>query len=181
MCDLPLKIISCLAFNVPLYFMSHLRRETGAFFVFLLFGFATTLTMSMMLRTIGQSTKTVHQALAPAAMLILALVIYAGYILPTRNMKGWLRWLNYINPIAYGYEALVANEFRDRSFPCATMIPMGGAYDDVSPLQRTCSTAGAAPGSDFVVGDTYIEAAYGYKYSHLWRQAPYPSPFLIPS
>ncbi|KAH7165897.1 ABC-2 type transporter-domain-containing protein [Dactylonectria macrodidyma] len=168
-CDLPLKIISTLAFNVPLYFMSHLRREASAFFIFLLFGFSTTLTMSMILRTIGQATKTVHQALAPAAMLILALVIYTGYILPTRYMKGWLRWLNYINPIAYGYEALVANEFRDRNFPCQTMIPMGGPYDDVGPLQRTCATAGAAPGDDFVVGETFIEAAYGYKYSHLWR------------
>ncbi|KAH8733694.1 ABC-2 type transporter-domain-containing protein [Ilyonectria robusta] len=168
-CDLPLKVISTLAFNVPLYFMSHLRRDASAFFIFLLFGFSTTLTMSMILRTIGQSTKTVHQALAPAALLILALVIYTGYILPTRNMKGWLRWINYVNPIAYGYEALVANEFRNRSFPCSIMIPMGGPYADVTPLQQTCATAGAAPGDNFIVGDTYIEAAYGYKYSHLWR------------
>lgn len=125
--------------------------------------------MSMILRTIGQSTKTVHQALAPAALLILALIIYTGYILPTRNMQGWLRWINYVNPIAYGYEALVANEFRNRSFPCQVMVPMGGPYEDVSPLQQTCATAGAAPGDNFIVGDTYIEAAYGYKYSHVWR------------
>ncbi|KPM43984.1 ABC transporter CDR4 [Neonectria ditissima] len=167
-CDLPLKIISTIAFNVPLYFMSHLRRDASAFFIFLLFGFSTTLTMSMILRSIGQATKTVHQALAPAAMLILGLIIYTGYILPTRNMKGWLGWLNYVNPIAYGYEALVANEFRNRNFPCQVMIPMGGPYDDVSPSQRTCSTAGAAPGENFIVGDTYIKAAYGYEYSHLW-------------
>lgn len=155
-----------MAFNVPLYFMARLRQEADAFFIFLLFGFTCTLTMSMILRSIGQSSKTIHQALTPAALFILSLVTYTGFILPTRDMQGWLRWVNYINPIAYAYESLVANEFRGRQFPCVQYVP---AYPDASPEERTCSVPGAAPGADFVDGDFYIDANFGYKESHMWR------------
>ncbi|KAM0471305.1 hypothetical protein ACHAP7_009078 [Fusarium lateritium] len=168
-CDLPSKIISTLAFNIPLYFMVNLRREASSFFTFLLFGFTTTLTMSMILRTIALSSKTIHQALVPAAIFIIGLIIYAGFVLPIRNMKGWLRWINYVNPIAYAYESLVANEFSGRTFQCQTMIPSGPGYEDVTSQQQTCSMAGALPGQDFVDGDVYIGATYQYYYAHLWR------------
>lgn len=149
--------------------MVNLRREASYFFIFLLIGFTTTLTMSMILRTIGQASKTVHSALVPAAIFIIGLVIYAGFVLPTQYMKGWLRWLNYINPIAYGYEALVANEFSGRTFPCQTLIPAGPPYENAGPGEQTCSVAGAAPGENFVSGDFYIGAVYEYYHSHLWR------------
>ncbi|OBR06397.1 Multidrug resistance protein cdr1 [Colletotrichum higginsianum IMI 349063] len=165
-CDMPTKILSSLAFNLPLYFMAKLRMEADAFFVFLLFGFITTLSMSTILRTIAQTSRTIHQALTPAAIFILSLVIYTGFILPTRDMKGWLRWINYVNPIAYAFESLVANEFTGRRFPCLQYVP---AYPGAAPDERTCSVAGAAPGADFVDGDFYINATYSYYKSHIWR------------
>jgi ATP-binding cassette subfamily G (WHITE) protein 2 (PDR) len=162
-------MISTLAFNIPLYFMANLRREASSFFIFLLFGFTTTLSMSMILRTIALSSKTVHQALVPAAIFIIGLVIYAGFVLPIRNMKGWLRWINYINPIAYAYESLVANEFSGRTFQCLTMIPSGPGYEDVEPVHQTCSVAGAFLGQDYVDGDFYIGTVYRYYFAHMWR------------
>lgn len=179
LCDLPSKILSTLAFNIPLYFMVNLRREAGAFFTYLLFGFTCTLTMSMILRTVGQTSRTVHQALTPAAMLILGLVIYAGFVLPTRNMQGWLRWINYINPIAYAYESIVANEFSRRVFPCAQFVPMGPSYLNVTALERTCLVAGASPRSDFVSGDVYINLGFGYYRSHIWRYVRGKALFLL--
>ncbi|KAH9997170.1 ABC-2 type transporter-domain-containing protein, partial [Xylariaceae sp. FL0662B] len=168
-CELPNKILSSIAFNIPLYFMAQLRQEAGLFFIFLLFSFTCTMTMSMILRTIGQTSRTVQQALTPAAIFILALVIYTGFILPTQDMQGWLRWINYLDPIAYAYEGLVANEFSGRKFPCTQFIPMGGPYSNASPLERACSIAGALPGEDFVGGDVFINASFGYYRSHLWR------------
>ncbi|OCK85345.1 hypothetical protein K432DRAFT_413340 [Lepidopterella palustris CBS 459.81] len=168
-CDLPSKIISTFAFNVPLYFMSNLRRETGPFFIFLLFAFTCTLTMSMIFRTIGQSSRTIPQALTPATIFILALVIYTGFILPTGSMHHWLRWINYINPIAYAYESLVANEFHNRHFPCAQFVPSGPTYQTATGSGRTCSVPGASPGSEFASGDIYINATFGFYHSHIWR------------
>lgn len=146
--------------------MGGLRREAGAFFTYLLFGFTTTLTMSMILRTIGQVSRTIHQALTPAALFIIGLVVYTGFILPTRQMLGWLRWLNYIDPIAYAFEALVANEFTGRQFPCRQFIP---PYPDASPSERACAVSGARPGEGFIDGDFYIKANYEYSKSHIWR------------
>ncbi|KAH6688979.1 ABC-2 type transporter-domain-containing protein [Plectosphaerella plurivora] len=175
-CDLPSKILSTLAFNLPLYFMAGLRQDVDAIFTFLLFGFTCTLSMSMLLRTIGQSSKTVHQALTPAAILILGLVIYTGFILPTRDMQGWLRWINYVNPIAYAYESLVVNELTHRQFSCMQFVP---AYPDTDPANRACAVPGAAPGADFIDGDFYMGANYGYTRSHLWRNLGILYAFII--
>lgn len=149
--------------------MAQLRQEAGSFFIFLLFGFTCTFTMSMILRTIAQTTRTVQQAVTPAAIFILGLVIYTGFILPTRSMQGWLRWINCLDPIAYAYESLVANEFSNRQFPCAQFVPMGPSYANVTPLERACSVAGALPGQDFVSGDTFINGNFGFYQSHIWR------------
>ncbi|KAI1093930.1 ABC-2 type transporter-domain-containing protein [Rostrohypoxylon terebratum] len=168
-CELPVKIISVLCFNIPLYFMAQLRQEAGAFFIFLLFAFTATFTMSMILRTIAQTSRTIQQAITPAAIFILGLVIYTGFVLPTRYMQGWLRWINYLDPISYAYESLVANEFSNRNFPCTMFVPMGGPYANATPLERTCSIAGALPGEDFVSGDVFMNGNFGFYHSHIWR------------
>jgi ATP-binding cassette subfamily G (WHITE) protein 2 (PDR) len=109
-CDLPNKIISCTAFNLILYFMTNLRREPGAFFIFWLFNFMSVLCMSMIFRAIGSLSRSLAQAMAPAALFILALVIYTGFAIPIRDMHGWIRWFNYIDPVSYAFESLMINE-----------------------------------------------------------------------
>ncbi len=152
--------------------MANLRRDSaGPFFVFLLFGFAATLAMSTIMRTIAQLSRTIHQALTPTAVFVIALVIYSGFILPTGAMQGWLRWLNYLDPIAYAFEALVANEFSGREFLCGGFVPAGPGYSDVSAAERACAVAGAMPGEGFVRGDVFINQAYGYYHAHIWRYA----------
>ncbi|KAJ3578494.1 hypothetical protein NPX13_g2074 [Xylaria arbuscula] len=168
-CELPSKVASAIAFNVPLYFLANLRRDPGHFFIFLLFGFTCTLTMSFILRTIGQTSRTVQQALTPVALFILGLVIYTGFVLPTKRMQHWLRWINYIDPIAYAYESLLANELSGRQFSCSQFIPMGEPYDKVLLSQKACSTPGALPGQYFIDGDFYLKSFYEYSHAHLWR------------
>lgn len=103
-CELPSKIIVAIAFNLILYFMTNLRREVDAFFIFWLFSFTCTLAMSFVFRTVGAVSKSIAQAMAPSAVLILGLVMYTGFALPTHDMPDWFRWINYIDPIAYAFE-----------------------------------------------------------------------------
>jgi ATP-binding cassette subfamily G (WHITE) protein 2 (PDR) len=109
-CDLPNKIVSSIFFNLTLYFMTGLKRTPSAFFTYLLFSFLCVLAMSMLFRSIGALSRTLSQAMAPAAMIILALVIYTGFTIPTRDMHPWFRWINFIDPVAYAFEALMINE-----------------------------------------------------------------------
>ncbi len=66
--------------------------------------------MSMIFRSIGSLSRSLAQALAPAAVFILALIIYTGFTIPTRDMHPWFRWINYLDPVAYAFEALMINE-----------------------------------------------------------------------
>lgn len=66
--------------------------------------------MSMLFRTIASLSRTLSQAMAPTAIVILALIIYTGFTIPTRDMHPWFRWINWIDPVAYAFEALMINE-----------------------------------------------------------------------
>ncbi|KAH6679698.1 putative ABC transporter CDR4 [Halenospora varia] len=168
-CDLPNKIGTTIIFDLVVYFMTNLRRTPEHFFVFFLFTFVCTLTMSMYFRSIGALSRTLAQAMAPAAVFILALVIYTGFAIPTRDMHPWFRWINYLDPVSYAFEALMINEFHDRRIECSVFVPMGPTYMNVAPDQRICSTTGAAAGANFVDGDTFLNVNYQYYRSHLWR------------
>ncbi|KAI9688528.1 MAG: hypothetical protein M1822_001477 [Bathelium mastoideum] len=167
--DMPYKIGNTIIFNTTVYFLANLRREPGAFFFFLLISFTLTLTMSMFFRLIASVSRTLSQAMAPAAILILALVIYTGFVIPTRYMLGWSRWINYLDPISYGFESLMINEFHDRDFPCSQFIPFGPGYAGDNIANQICTPVGSVAGSDIVGGDAYINSSFEYYHSHKWR------------
>ncbi|KAG5368264.1 ABC transporter CDR4 [Yarrowia sp. C11] len=165
----PTKILTLLAVNLTLYFMTYLRREPGPFFIFFLFSLLCTLAMSMIFRCMAAVTKTLEQALAPASVIILALVIYTGFSLPITYMHGWARWINWLNPVAYGFEAVMVNEFRNRDYECSSYVPSGGAYDQVDVQYKSCSVVGSVPAQTTVNGDRFMGLAYQYYNAHLWR------------
>ncbi|EGV65767.1 Opaque-specific ABC transporter cdr3 [Yamadazyma tenuis] len=166
--ELPEKLLSGISFNLIIYFMCNLKREPGAFFFFLLTGFGATLTMSHVFRTLGASTKTLYQAMNPAGLILLILVIYSGFVIPYPNMLGWSRWIKYLNPISYTFEAMIANEFHGREFPCVSFIPSGSGYPS-NGTSIACSVVGSELGSSFVNGDVYIDTAFTYRWGHAWR------------
>lgn len=179
--DLPYKTTNMFVFNILVYFMSHLRREPGNFFFFCLTSYLTTLAMSSIYRTLACLTRTPDQAMVPAALLSLGLMIYTGFTIPTDYMPGWSRWMNYINPLAYAFEALMANEFHGREFPCANLVPRGPGYDELPADSRICAVVGAVPGSSVVDGERYINQAYEYYNAHKWRNVGILCGFLVAS
>ncbi|KAK1141439.1 Multidrug resistance protein [Aspergillus melleus] len=167
--DMPYKITNTLIVNTTLYFMGNLRREPGPFFFYLLISFFTMMSMSMFFRLFASITKTIAQALAPSGIIMLGLVLYTGFALPVAYMRGWAHWIRYINPISYGFEAIMVNEFNGREFPCVAFVPSGPGYENIPPDQRACATAGSAPGFDTVSGSAFVQSSYEYSNSHRWR------------
>ncbi|RYP89393.1 hypothetical protein DL769_000044 [Monosporascus sp. CRB-8-3] len=165
-CDMPYKIMNTIVFNLVLYFITNLRREAGAFFFYLLFSFVTVLTMSMIFRTIGSASRTLSQAMVPTAILILALVVFTGFVIPIDYMLPWCRWINYVDPLAYAFESFMVNEFSGREFLCIQYIP---PYEGVEPNNHVCNTVGSVPGQPYVNGDAFINSQYNYYASHRWR------------
>lgn len=167
--DIPYKTLNMFLFNVIVYFMAGLRQEAGAFFFFCLTTYLVTLVMSALYRTIASVTRTSAQAMVPSALVTMGVMIYTGFTIPTRYMSGWARWMNYINPHAYAFEALMANEFSGRLFPCAEILPAGPGYERL-PLDSTiCSTVGALLGTTTVHGYRYLAQSFEYYASNKWQ------------
>lgn len=126
------------------------------------------LAMSGIFRTLAASTKTLAQAMAMAGVMVLAIVIYTGFVIPVPQMKSvpWFSWIRFINPVFYTFEAMIANEFHGRRFTCSQFVP---AYPSLSGDSFICSTRGSVPGERTVSGDAYIQSQYTYTYAHTWR------------
>lgn len=167
--ELPTKFMMSTSFNFVFYFMVNFRREPGRFFFYWLVCFTCTLVMSHLFRSLGAVSTSLAGAMTPATVLLLAMVIFTGFVIPTPNMLGWSRWINYINPVGYVFEALMANEFHGREFTCSQFVPSGAGYESVSPDQHVCSTVGSKPGSSIVLGTDYLALSYRYYATNKWR------------
>ncbi|KAH7180121.1 putative ABC multidrug transporter [Fusarium oxysporum] len=172
--DLPIKLFRCSLFSVVLYFLVNLRREPAQFFIFYLFLITTVLVMSGIFRSAASATRTIGQAMGIAGILVLAIAVYSGFMVPQAYMHPWLAWIRWINPICYAFEGLLSNEFHGREFDCAQLVPPYGTGDSV-----ICAAVGAVPGQRSISGDAFLEANYGYTHAHLWRNYGILVAFLV--
>lgn len=168
MTDIPMVLVQVLIFDIIVYFMSNLSRTAGQFFISLLTLFLITMSMYSFFRMIGSLSGSLDAATRVTGVAIQALVVYTGYLIPPSEMRPWLMWLRYINPVAYGFEALMANEFAGLEIECVEpfLVPAG---PNIDPANQSCLIQGSQPGSSSVSGSDYIDTAYTYKRSHLWR------------
>ncbi|KAF2274688.1 ABC drug exporter AtrF [Westerdykella ornata] len=166
--DTPLVAIQVIIFDVVVYFMSGLQRTPSQFFISLLFLWILTMTMYAFFRALGALVRSLDVATRLTGVAIQALVVYTGYLIPPRKMHPWFSWLRWINPVAYGFEALMANEFYNLEIQCVPpfLVPQ---VPNASPQYQSCTIQGSTPSSLTVSGANYISVAYGYSRSHLWR------------
>ncbi|KAF2257929.1 putative ABC multidrug transporter [Lojkania enalia] len=162
-------VVNSYLVNLILYFMANLRREPWAFFFFYLVSFMTLMSMSMFLRFFASIPKTIEQALAPSSTIIIAIVIYTGFVIPIPYMRGWASWFRWLNPVSYGFESVMVNEFHGRDFPCTSFVPSGPSYNNIRPNQRASAVQGSIPGSDIVSGEAFVRTAYQHEWSNIWR------------
>ncbi|KAI8989100.1 pleiotropic drug resistance ABC transporter [Trametes punicea] len=167
--DVPITAITMIVFSILIYFLVGLQRTAAQFFTFLLFVFTMTITMKAWFRSLAAAFKSAAPATAIAGLTTLVLVLYTGYSIPQPYMIGALKWITWINPLRYGFEALMVNEFHTVHADCSTLVPQGPPYANVSIANQVCTTVGSTPGSLTVSGSNYIALSFGYTYNHLWR------------
>jgi ATP-binding cassette subfamily G (WHITE) protein 2 (SNQ2) len=176
--DVPLVLVQVVIFDIVVYFMANLSRTPSQFFISLLFLWIITMTMYAFFRAIGALVGSLDVATRITGVAIQALVVYTGYLIPPAKMHPWFSWLRWINPIQYGFEGLLANEFYNLDIQCvppfiAPQVP--GAEE----RYQSCAIQGNRPGSLTVAGSDYIAEAYGYSRSHLWRNFGFICAFFI--
>ncbi|KAG0337192.1 hypothetical protein BG004_007746, partial [Podila humilis] len=118
-------------------------------------------------RMFGCASETFDDATKFSGLILLALILYSGYLVPYQAMHPWFIWIFWINPLAYAFKALMANEMSGLQFRCDPpyLVPNGPGYDDLA--HQVCTLAGSQPGAAYVDGSDYLYAAFRYKTSEL--------------
>ncbi|KAG9313864.1 pleiotropic drug resistance ABC transporter [Chiua virens] len=174
--DIPFSAVRILLFNVIVYFMPNLARSAGAFFTYHLFVYLTFLAMQGFFRTFGLLCFNFHGAFRLATFFLPNMIQYTGYMIPTFQMKRWLFWISYLNPLSYAWAGLMENEFMRTSMICdgSYVVPRNGPgvtiYPDTLGPNQVCTLFGSQPGSDVVNGNNYIEASFGITSADIWRR-----------
>lgn len=73
-----------------------------------------------------------------------------------------------VDPVAYGFESLMVNEFSGQQYPCMTYTP---PYGNLEQRTQVCSAVAAVAGQSAVSGTAYLESAYQYDPANRWRYA----------
>lgn len=169
--DLPLRLFTLVFFDILIYFMTGLAYTADQFFVFFGFTALITYTMVAFFRCLAASTRSESLATMIGGLAVIDLALYAGYVIPRPSMVIWWKWLSYCNPVAFGFEALITNEFRRLNVPCGTYIPAGPAYAAVSSQYKVCPVRSAVAGQELVSGSAYLAESYQYTYANTGRNA----------
>lgn len=165
---MPLVLVQVLIFDLVVYFMSDLARTPSQFFISLLILWIITMSMYSFFRALGALCKSLDTATQLTGVAIQALIVYTGYLIPPQKMHPWFKWLIWINPVQYGFEALMSNEFYNLQIDCVppNIVPQGPG---AAPQYQSCLLHGSQPGQTTVNGADYIMAAFTYTRAHLWR------------
>ncbi|CCH45109.1 putative membrane protein [Wickerhamomyces ciferrii] len=176
----PFKLLSLTVFYLLIYFLSNMNRQAGKFFLNYLFLILSAEAIAALFQAVAALSQNVAGANAVSGVLMLAISIYTCYMIQLKSMHPWFKWISYINPIRYGFENLLVDEFQGRKMSCAnTLVPSGPGYESVSTENQVCAFVGSKPGVPYVSGDDYMRVQYGFSYNHIWRNFGILIAFLI--
>jgi ATP-binding cassette subfamily G (WHITE) protein 2 (SNQ2) len=167
--DIPIIIFQVSHLSLVIYFMVGLKMAAGAFFTFWVICIATSVCMTACFRAIGAAFTSFDAASKAAGFVVTAYLMYAGFQITHTAMHPWFGWIYWINPLSYGFDALLRNEFHGVKIPCANvnLIPNGPGYADTN-HQSCAGVPGAVQGATSLTGEQYLDALT-YGYNHIWR------------
>ncbi|PNH50444.1 hypothetical protein VD0003_g6719 [Verticillium dahliae] len=99
----------------------------------------------------------------------MAMMVYGGYLIPVASIHPWFRWIWYINPAAYAFNAVLASEMGTMTLTCVEpqYVPFGSTYNESA--YRSCTVAGSAPALQLIDGESFLQVQYRAMVSEIWR------------
>lgn len=167
--DLPVLAVQCTIYTIIVYFLTDMWRDTGKFFLQLLFVFTTSVAVTAFYRVVGAFSRDINSTIRMAFLGLNVMAVFSGYMQPVKAMKSWVfKWIFYAVPVTYAQEALMVNQYDGMDIPCAPahLIPnVPGA----SLANQICFFVGAEPGASTVSGTKFLKEQFGYERSNVWR------------
>ncbi|TFY82436.1 hypothetical protein EWM64_g1573 [Hericium alpestre] len=174
--DIPFSAVRIFLYDIIVYFMAHLYRSGSAFWTFHLFNYLAFLAMQGFFRSFGLFCSNYDTAFRLSVFFIPNLIQSTGYFIPVEQMKRWLFWIYYLDPMTYAWAGMMENEFSRLDFNCdgTYVVPRNGPgmskYPDVLGPNQVCTLFGSTSGSSSVHGRDYIYAGYNLSVHDVWRR-----------
>ncbi|KAG0174917.1 hypothetical protein DFQ28_003658 [Apophysomyces sp. BC1034] len=168
--DIPFALAQAALFSLCAYFLMGFYLDAGRFFTFLVTIFFLIMTMNGFFRFFGAITTSFFAATQLSGVVVNILLPYAGFAIHVSSMHPWLKWLYWINPLAYVYKTLLTNEMHGQKYSCegeGNSVPFGPGYNDWR--YKVCTMIGGRSGENFVDGDEYLLQELSYKPWELWK------------
>lgn len=96
--DLPIGVPRLFCFTIIIYFMAGLTYTAGAFFTAFVNILVSYYAFRALFALFGTVCRSYDVAARLGAVIIMALVLFAGYVMPRDAMPRWLFWISYMNP-----------------------------------------------------------------------------------
>ncbi|KAK7415703.1 hypothetical protein QQX98_005738 [Neonectria punicea] len=167
--DIPVVMLQVTCFTLIIYFMSGMQTDAGKFFTCWIVVNASTICFCQLFRAVGAMFSHFGTASYVSGLLSTVFFVYGGYLIPFSKMHPWFRWIFYLNPGAYAFESLMANEFNGLELDCVSpqYVPFGVGYDNQTADYRGCTVLGSESG--VINGVEYVQQQYSYSAGHIWR------------
>lgn len=164
--DIPFLLVQCFLSSIIIYFLANLRRNAGAFWIFYVYCFLSSYSLTALYRMCAAFSPGFNEAIRFSVLALNVLIIWVGYVL-RRPQMNWMIWLNYAQPISYAFEGFLANELNyDIDCSPSQIVPFNEARDVA---YQTCSLTGGVPGSIVVPSADYLSTTFGYSRSNIGR------------
>ncbi|KAJ2877107.1 hypothetical protein FB639_003831, partial [Coemansia asiatica] len=110
--ELPIQVCVPIIYSCISYWLLGLRRDAGRFFIYMLTTICLNLCGFSFGMFLGASFSSLSAILSVLPAIFLPFLLFGGLLVNTGNSTAWLRWLQWISPIKYGYTALMYNQFK---------------------------------------------------------------------
>ncbi|KAI8322916.1 hypothetical protein GQ54DRAFT_332885 [Martensiomyces pterosporus] len=129
--ELPIQIVSPILYACISYWLLGFRRDGARFLLYMVVCIVLSLCGFSCGILLGSSFESLSTILAVLPAIFLPLLLFGGLLVNTGNSTAWLRWLQWVSPIKYGYTAMAKNQF---SGYVVNGQPVGDSYLDVIQL-----------------------------------------------
>ena len=106
-----------------IYWTTGLRQDAAAFCRYLVLALALVTAAHSYGLLMSVAFRTVALANTVALVIILLLLIFAGFYMELDQLPPWCAWLKYLSYLYWGYSGMMVNEFNGRELPCDAQRP----------------------------------------------------------
>lgn len=112
--DLPKTLFFNTLFSIIVYWMVGFKQTAGAFFIFILVIFLTSVLSESLAIAVSIMTGDAQTAAGIIPVFIILALLFGGFFIESGELDGWISWAKYLSFIFYAFNALGHNEFPGR-------------------------------------------------------------------